>query len=262
MSMKSVLNQQQLLSVLIPLVHTMWQEEHDKAVKSNPERLDNFLKSDLSKAKEAIESFREGVLEPVAPEPGIAKFEGTQEQWEALTKKSGLNFEQALYAMSRGGRKVRLPEWRGYWFFDTEYKALTKTGSVEPAWINDGSLQERKDWEVADGLDFWWALTALKAGKLVQRKGWNGKGMFLFIRPADELAVKMVVQQVKSLPQSVKDYFHLNCTNEWGEPVELTEGSPVKFTSYLCMKAADGTIVNGWLASQTDMLADDWCLFE
>ena len=34
--------------------------------------------------------------------------------------------------------------------------------------------------------------------------------------------------------------------------------SKVKFTSYLCMKAADGSIVNGWLASQTDMLAKDW----
>ena len=27
------------------------------------------------------------------------------------------------------------------------------------------------------------------------------------------------------------------------------------------MKAADGTIVNGWLASQTDMLSEDWMLF-
>jgi hypothetical protein len=26
------------------------------------------------------------------------------------------------------------------------------------------------------------------------------------------------------------------------------------------MKAADGSIVNGWLASQTDILAEDWVL--
>jgi hypothetical protein len=26
------------------------------------------------------------------------------------------------------------------------------------------------------------------------------------------------------------------------------------------MKAADGTVVNGWLASQTDMLANDWMI--
>ena len=34
------------------------------------------------------------------------------------------------------------------------------------------------------------------------------------------------------------------------------------FTQYICMKAADGSIVNGWLASQTDMLADDWVLVD
>ena len=36
----------------------------------------------------------------------------------------------------------------------------------------------------------------------------------------------------------------------------------IKFTAYLCMKAADGTVVNGWLASQTDMLASDWMIVE
>lgn len=34
----------------------------------------------------------------------------------------------------------------------------------------------------------------------------------------------------------------------------------IKFDAYLCMKAADNTIVNGWLASQSDMLADDWVI--
>jgi hypothetical protein len=28
------------------------------------------------------------------------------------------------------------------------------------------------------------------------------------------------------------------------------------------MKAADGSIVNGWLASQTDMLSEDWVLVD
>lgn len=40
------------------------------------------------------------------------------------------------------------------------------------------------------------------------------------------------------------------------------EDVPVKFTAYLCMKAADGSIVNGWLASQTDMLAEDWTILD
>jgi hypothetical protein len=30
------------------------------------------------------------------------------------------------------------------------------------------------------------AIEALKQGKLVQRKGWNGKGMFIFQRPSGD----------------------------------------------------------------------------
>ncbi|WP_262482542.1 DUF2829 domain-containing protein [Bacteroides neonati] len=44
--------------------------------------------------------------------------------------------------------------------------------------------------------------------------------------------------------------------------MDLKKDDVVKFTAYLCMKAADGTIVNGWLASQSDMLANDWMIFE
>jgi len=113
-----------------------------------------------------------------------------------------------------------------------------------------------------ENLNFGQAIEAVKAGKLVARSGWNGKGMFVFMRPADVLPLKMVVQQVKSLPQAVKDYFHFNCNNADGEPIPLDNGAPVKFTAYLCMKAADGSIVNGWLASQTDMLAEDWQILE
>ena len=44
--------------------------------------------------------------------------------------------------------------------------------------------------------------------------------------------------------------------NNYGD----SEIDKIKFTAYLCMKAADGTVVNGWLASQTDMLANDWMI--
>lgn len=107
-------------------------------------------------------------------------------------------------------------------------------------------------------LSFGGAIEALKSGLKVSRKGWNGKGMFIFMRPADELNVEFLVDKVKSLPQSVKDYYLQDITNEKGERVPVEETDTVKFTAYLCMKAADGTIVNGWLASQADMLANDW----
>ena len=113
-----------------------------------------------------------------------------------------------------------------------------------------------------ENLSFGAALEVAKAGGLIARQGWNGKGMFVFMRPADELNVEFVVDKVKSLPQSVKDYYLQDIINEKGERVPVEETDTVKFTAYLCMKAADGTIVNGWLASQTDMLSNDWCALD
>lgn len=102
-------------------------------------------------------------------------------------------------------------------------------------------------------LSFGEALELLKGGKMVQRSGWNGKDMFIFMRPTDNIPLETVVHHVKSLPQGVKDFFARE--NEMGRDGSST----INFTSYLCMKAADGSIVNGWLASQTDMLSNDWC---
>lgn len=109
---------------------------------------------------------------------------------------------------------------------------------------------------VQTGLDFGQALIYAKQGALISREGWNGKGMFVFQRPFDSIPVDVVVDTVKSLPHSVKKYYD-NFRNEEGEPTRLVE-----FNAYLCMKAANEEIVNGWLASQTDMLANDWCVVE
>lgn len=64
------------------------------------------------------------------------------------------------------------------------------------------------------------ALALLKSGKKVAREGWNGKGMYVEIQVPAELS-KM------TLP-------------------------------YLYMKTVTGHLVP-WLASQTDLLANDWC---
>lgn len=113
-----------------------------------------------------------------------------------------------------------------------------------------------------DGMTFGMALEVLKKGLLVSRKGWNGKGMFLFMRPADELHIEFVVHKVKTLPQSVRDYYRKDTQVNEGCEQPYDESDVVKFTAYICMKAADGSIVNGWLASQTDMLSEDWVIFE
>ncbi len=109
-----------------------------------------------------------------------------------------------------------------------------------------------------ENLSFGKAIEAVKQGKMASRSGWNGKGMFIFMRPADELHVNFVAKGIKSLPQSVKDHYYQDCIDDNGEALELDKDDVVKFTAYLCLKDADGTIVNGWVASQTDILSEDW----
>ncbi len=98
------------------------------------------------------------------------------------------------------------------------------------------------------------AIEAAKNGKLIARNGWNGKGMFVFQRAEDSLKLEFIIEKVKSLPDALKEYYRSGYSDE------MHWGLEVKFTAYLCMKAADGTIVNGWLASQTDILAEDWII--
>lgn len=97
-----------------------------------------------------------------------------------------------------------------------------------------------------DGMTFGMAIEAMKCGKKVARRGWNGKGMWLCIPLCDG-------------PKEVP------ACGIWGKPnaeYAKQNGGTVKVVPYVTMKAADGTIVMGWLASQTDMLADDWVIVE
>ena len=90
-------------------------------------------------------------------------------------------------------------------------------------------------------MDFGEALKALKEGKKVARKGWNGKGMFLYLTTGSDVAYsKMKPETQKALITYPK--------------------STVTINGHIDMKAADDSIVIGWLASQTDMLAEDWCI--
>lgn len=133
-------------------------------------------------------------------------------------------------------------------------------GELETAYVCGAT--ENQELVVGEVGTFGQALESIKRGRLVTRKGWNGKGMFIFIRPADELHVSLVAKVIKSLPLKVKDYYYRDCIDESGNPIDLKEDDTVKFTAYICMKSADGAIVNGWLASQADMLSEDWMIFE
>ena len=119
-------------------------------------------------------------------------------------------------------------------------------GDMETCFVAGAQSMERLQ-EGCTGT-FGQAIGSLKHGFLVRRQGWNDKGMFLFMRPADCLPDLMIVEQVKSLPYNFKEWVHHH----------PNENRQRFFRSYICMKADDGSIVNGWQASQTDMLTDDW----
>lgn len=83
-----------------------------------------------------------------------------------------------------------------------------------------------------NNLNFGDAITALKAGSKVSREGWNGKGMFLYHVPANTYP---------AITDVAKAQF----------------GTHVPYDAYIAMKTVGNTVVP-WLASQTDILAEDW----
>ena len=90
-------------------------------------------------------------------------------------------------------------------------------------------------------MNFGQAIENLKQGKKVARKGWNGKGMFITLQNGSEV----------------------EGNNMRNEPAKKYYGDcKAKICPHIDMKAADGSYVVGWLASQTDMLAEDWDIID
>ena len=88
----------------------------------------------------------------------------------------------------------------------------------------------------AEDMTFGDALEAMKRGERVARNGWNGKGMYIFL--AHE-------------PDFVTD-----------ADISAFDQQEVEVGDMLVMKTAQNTFQPGWLASQADMLAEDWYIVE
>lgn len=88
-----------------------------------------------------------------------------------------------------------------------------------------------------ESLDFGEALVELKAGEKLQRDGWNGKGMFVVLQ--------------KGYPDGIP------VNKNTAEALGIDEGSVERFAPYLMFRTSDGSFVP-WVASQTDLLAQDW----
>lgn len=89
-------------------------------------------------------------------------------------------------------------------------------------------------------MNFGEAIEALKHGARVSRSGWNGRGMWLvLLEPGGEV---------------------LSNVGHLGRASDPDDGYPV--LPCIAMKTAGGELCPGWLASQSDMLAEDWTEFE
>lgn len=92
-----------------------------------------------------------------------------------------------------------------------------------------------------DRMNFGLAIEAAKKGKKIARAGWNGKGMWVVYRTG--------------YPEGIP------CNKNTADAVGIPEGSLFKVRPYLQMKCVDGSF-QMWLASQSDILADDWYIVE
>ena len=109
---------------------------------------------------------------------------------------------------------------------------LEKLKTKAPAATSDGS---EAVYRTTDGMSFGLAIEAVKQGKSVARKGWNGKNQFV------ELAT---------------------CISYKGNAGEIVNAHHNDIGNKALAFIGTSGVQMGWLASQADMLADDWYIVE
>lgn len=160
-----------------------------------------------------------------------------------------MKFAEAFKAMKQGA-KAKLPAWGGYWYWSAEKETImmhTKGGEeldiretqvVEYTTLNIAS----EEWILATEencpqlggeatFSFGDAIKYLKRGLKVKRKGWNGKNQYI------ELAT------------------NIGYVNAAGEVVNSEHDA---IGNKAVAFVGTSGIQLGWLASQADMLAEDW----
>ena len=128
------------------------------------------------------------------------------------------------------GQLVGYPDAHGN--FDGELEGGCHYISWSPAVVFDA------DYKPMTGMSFGLAIEAMKAGYKVARAGWNGKGMWISVVDGDNYII---------------------CTAPHGDGNDTPEGECKGLLPWIGMKAVDDKFVS-WLASQTDMLANDWAV--
>lgn len=103
-------------------------------------------------------------------------------------------------------------------------------------------------YQASGSLSFGHALQAIQEGHKVARSGWNGKGMWIALTPGSEFPMH----------HAKEGHAAKHRANELGSAAL----APIKLLPHIDMRTADGSMCIGWLASQTDMLANDWMIVE
>lgn len=153
------------------------------------------------------------------------------------------NFDQKIgekFAYEQAFEKMWMPY--GFWL----HKALAEFNNLPTNTAQEEFLQSEKSvlggsvLPKTERLDFGDAVAALKEGLRVERAGWNGKGMFLYYVPENKYPASR---------------------NEHGTMIGMFKDDMVPYGAYIAMKTAQNNVVP-WLASQTDVLAEDWQIVE
>ena len=109
------------------------------------------------------------------------------------------------------------------------------------------TIMETMNMMKKNNLTFGEALECLKQGKKVARSGWNGKDMFLWLKPSTVIESSW-------------------CKDPLLKSLAEKNGGSIVGLGTICMYTHDGSgrraILTGWLASQSDMLLEDWMVID
>lgn len=156
------------------------------------------------------------------------------------------NFDQKIgekFAYENAFNKMWTPY--GFWLHkvlaETDYQSkLNEAQNLIDSYSKRETTDSGSVLPKTERISFGDAIAALKEGLRVERAGWNGKGMFLYYVPENKYPASR---------------------NEHGTMVGVFEDDMVPYGAYIAMKTAQNNVVP-WLASQTDVLAEDWQIVE
>ena len=171
-----------------------------------------------------------------------------------------MKFVEALEKM-KNGAKVKLPSWAGYWTWDTEKLTIMMHCRMQDADKGQNPILDiretqrvdytiknilSEDWIIADETNtpilggestfsFGDAICYLKRGLKVARRGWNGKKQYIEL--ASNISYKCPMGTIVNIKH------------------EAIGNNAIAFVG-------TSGVQMGWLASQADMLAEDWVFAE